>query len=63
MRFVCSAQKKLVFRKIDLIPKDTVLQKGQKPPEERPPAQREPDAEEQPAFYVTTNEPNRDRQP
>ncbi len=38
VRFVCSAQKKLVFRKIDLIPKDTVLQKGQKPPEESLPA-------------------------
>jgi hypothetical protein len=69
VRYVCSAQKKLVFRKIDLIPKDTVMlpKPGGGPPqptsfdERAATTTRREDDEDQPAFYVTVNEPEPDR--
>jgi hypothetical protein len=57
VRFVCSAQKKVVFRQVELIPKTTV--------KEKPPirssdmsALRDAVEEEPPAFYVTTTGPD-----
>jgi hypothetical protein len=63
VQFVCAAQKKVVFRQVELIPKTTVSVKPSATRSGDVSALRDAVGEESPAFYVTTTGPDGMPQP